>query len=919
MYRILLLIILSASISVSAQQGITAEFLKQELRETGAQWEADEENFFALKLPNAATDLATFLKNNGPAFGLSPADNLKETSRSSALDGRTYLRLLQEHDGVPVLGGDIVVQLSNSNQPRYISGHIVSFPQRTPSGQSLSSSILASEAKAAIVADHPFANQWNITDHGDIWTRRNPWTASDNDPYRRCRALEVWEPGGSLGEMVYVDLINGKAIFQHSLHCDLQRQLYYRNTASSNIIWQEDDLFPGMLADADKEMLAATEEIYSLYFRTFGRNGHDGNGTNMRVVNQAAISGCPNARAFRNIVLACEGVVGDDIVGHEWTHNYTTEMNGLLLKYESGSIQEGMADIFGEAVDLLNDRGIDDNDQMHRNSCFEGNYRWNIAEDATAIDTILRDMWSPECKTDPADRDSDNYVCNDALNQNIHTNSTIVTRTFALLTDGDTTATYSIAGIDLTKALHIFYHANANYITPVTDFQALATALKQSARDLQGTNLPALTLVNTLTQASNQFITDADLISLDSAIAITQMDIPSPCPYLPTLAQSPSTGCEDSPINNFVSIFSENWEDGIEDWQIAENPVFPNSWDPKAWELTTNLPDERQGQAIFAPNSHVGDCQTDLDNGTVDLTSPIINLPAGQQDFTLRFTHYYSIEEETDGGRMAFSLNGEEFLPVSQQAFLYNGYDKVLLASFENDNPLAGQYAFTGADRNSTTGSWGTSVVDLSVLGAEPGDNLQIRWTLGHDGCDGWLGWYIDEVEVGYCGDATLPVEYLSFTAAPDKGKIVLDWETLLEEENAGFHVERQSLAGQFQTIGFVSAGANSYQFTDNNVVGGTTYFYRLRQVDLDGTANYSGLVSAVSPEGTSLMIFPNPSDGAFSIRGNQDATQATIFDLNGRKITLIPLQGGRGQVDGLKRGIYVVRVGEMICRAVVR
>jgi hypothetical protein len=174
-------------------------------------------------------------------------------------------------------------------------------------------------------------------------------------------------------------------------------------------------------------------------------------------------------------------------------------------------------------------------------------------------------------------------------------------------------------------------------------------------------------------------------------------------------------------------------------------------------------------------------------------------------------------------------------------------------------------------------------------------------------------------VEVGYCGDATLPVEYLSFTAAPDKGKIVLDWETLLEEENAGFHVERQSLAGQFQTIGFVSAGANSYQFTDNNVVGGTTYFYRLRQVDLDGTANYSGLVSAVSPEGTSLMIFPNPSDGAFSIRGNQDATQATIFDLNGRKITLIPLQGGRGQVDGLKRGIYVVRVGEMICRAVVR
>lgn len=774
---------------------------------------------------------------------------------------------------------------------------------------------LETAARTVLLPDYPFAAQWNVTDHGDAWTTTNPWSAAPGR-YHRCRVLEVREPGGSAAEMLYLDLVTAKVIFRHQLHCDLQRRLHHFNTASSNIVWNEGELFPGQLDVEDTEMLTATEEMYSLYYRTFGRNSYNGNGGPMRGITRAAISGCPNARAFNNIVFACDGVVGDDIVGHEWTHNYTTAINGLIFRYESGAIQEAYADIFGEALDLLNDRGLDHRDQEHRDGCFTGNYRWSIAEDATAIDTILRDLWSPECKTDPASVSSLNYVCPTPNSMDIHSNSLVVSRTFALLTDGDTTNTNTVAGIGLTKALHIFYHANANYVTRVTDFEALSMMLRQAARDLQGINLRALTLVNTVAPFSDEFITDADLASLDRAIAATGLDVPPPCMSMPTLVQNPPSGCTDQPIDNLAVLYYENWEGDTSAWTFTENPVFLNSWDPKPWQTRAALPDGRAGRAIFAPNAHAGNCQTDRDNGTADLTGPEILLPSGEINFRLRFDHYYSIEEGTDGGQLSISINGEDFTLVPDAAFLYNGYDGQLDPASLNDNPLAGTPAFTGADALSTSGSWGTSLVDLDAAGVLPGDRIRLRWTMSHDGCDGWLGWFVDDVTVGYCGAATLPVTYLRLGAEGKKDRVEVEWETAQEENNAGFYVERRTVNGGFQVVDFVPAGGPVYRFTDRDVVAGLRYNYRLRQVDRDGAEEYSAVVSATMSR-LGLRVYPNPNRGAFSVSGSGEA--AAVYDLAGRLVRTVLLNDGRGNVAGLSRGVYVVTAGKEVRRLVVQ
>lgn len=68
-----------------------------------------------------------------------------------------------------------------------------------------------------------------------------------------------------------------------------------------------------------------------------------------------------------------------------------------------------------------------------------------------------------------------------------------------------------------------------------------------------------------------------------------------------------------------------------------------------------------------------------------------------------------------------------------------------------NDNPMAGQVAFTGADEGSVSGSWGRSYVDLSSIGVLPNDTLQLRWELGTDGCNGSVGWYLDEIAIYNC------------------------------------------------------------------------------------------------------------------------------------------------------------------------
>ncbi|MDX1372683.1 MAG: T9SS type A sorting domain-containing protein, partial [Nitrososphaeraceae archaeon] len=104
-------------------------------------------------------------------------------------------------------------------------------------------------------------------------------------------------------------------------------------------------------------------------------------------------------------------------------------------------------------------------------------------------------------------------------------------------------------------------------------------------------------------------------------------------------------------------------------------------------------------------------------------------------------------------------------------------------------------------------------------------------------------------------------------TANFNNNEVVLNWSTATELNNSGFSIERKNAINEYWTeIGFVpgfgtTTEPKSYTYTDKDVRIGN-YSYRLKQIDLDGTVEYSNAVnvSVLAPGGYSLgQNYPNP------------------------------------------------------------
>lgn len=170
----------------------------------------------------------------------------------------------------------------------------------------------------------------------------------------------------------------------------------------------------------------------------------------------------------------------------------------------------------------------------------------------------------------------------------------------------------------------------------------------------------------------------------------------------------------------------------------------------------------------------------------------------------------------------------------------------------------------------------------------------------------------------------TVPVTGLEFYAKRlSKNSVQLEWKTLQEINNKGFHVERKKESEtDFKAIGFVKSktvNGNSnfgfnYQQLDNNSYTGTTY-YRLKQEDLDGRTNYSvvRLVKGEIENQVTMQVWPIPANGYFNIKvtGLNKEDQLLLFDMNGRMIQKHIIQNqSQLRVNGLPAGTYLVKLG---------
>jgi hypothetical protein len=132
------------------------------------------------------------------------------------------------------------------------------------------------------------------------------------------------------------------------------------------------------------------------------------------------------------------------------------------------------------------------------------------------------------------------------------------------------------------------------------------------------------------------------------------------------------------------------------------------------------------------------------------------------------------------------------------------------------------------------------------------------------------LGWFILPVGRAAQAHPGRNIVLLYFTATGQNNAVLLQWATATELNTAGFLLERAlSADGNYATLNnipFIVAEGSAimgaeYEATDDTAVNGTTYWYRLIEVELDGDENREGPVSATPGTGQATATFtPTPT-----------------------------------------------------------
>ncbi len=340
------------------------------------------------------------------------------------------------------------------------------------------------------------------------------------------------------------------------------------------------------------------------------------------------------------------------------------------------------------------------------------------------------------------------------------------------------------------------------------------------------------------------------------------------------------------------------------------------------WEndntLGTNPPFTLDTMAVFAKGVKVETAAASTNNVYITNTQPASLQSTADGELIASVNNMTSIGcltatvSAAGTGRQSATING-----VS--AFRS---DKVI--QLTPDNAYTGNYRATIYFTNAEVAVWGAAVPNLNILKA--GDSDPLGATIS--------GTVVAPVTVddqratkgyiSYTGDFTgfskfvltdrsptpLPVHDLKFSVKPLSQSIVLNWTTKAEINTKNFIVERSTDAVQFTGIGTLAARGNSnqlsqYNFVDYNVTKGVWYYYRLRQVDIDGVERVSEIRRARIDEGGNKMILqPNPASASVRIilPLKHNTVSISITDASGKTIM-------NQLMNNTASGVYIVNI----------
>ncbi len=661
-----------------------------------------------------------FLRQYGTLFGVGDAQRDLSAPEIETADGeRTFLRYRQMRDGVPVLGGELVLQVAGG---RVISANGELAPlEGLNTDPSLDAATAQATALAAVGKDHPGASlECTPPTLAVYWA---PLLGPGDDLARLVWQMEVTSPGmPELREMVLVDAHRGViALRFNQVDTALNRYIYNGSSGSipGTLVRTEGGPSTGD-TDADNAY-TLMGDTYGFYWTHHGRDSVDDIGLALRAtVHYSSATSCPNAFWNGHQTVFCDGLVADDVMAHEWTHAVTQYSSGLFYYYQSGAINEALSDIWGEFVDLTNGRGNDG-----------PSVRWLLGEDLASL-PVLRSMKNPPAYNDPDRMLSSLWNCDTGFSDQggVHTNSGVLNKAAYLITDGGSFNGETVVGLGIPKAAAIFYELQTDLLTSGSDYLDLSNLLPQACYNLVGSG----------------GITSDDCRQVEEAVEATEMAQP---PTLCGLTEAPlcpeGYTCTDLFFDDLENPASGNWvkqklAGSYQGWYYPQNPNPYSGFDATyATSGTTNIwgddPEVLDEWDVGWP----GDFAIAMANG--------VALPAGKQVY-LRFNHSYlfeygySLDANYDGGVMEYSANGGAWQDAGP-LFDHNGYNGSINSGY--NNPLASRVGFVR-----TSYGYTSSRLNLTPLA---GQSVRFRFRIGHDSYAGGYGWFLDDIRVYYVGE----------------------------------------------------------------------------------------------------------------------------------------------------------------------
>nr|WP_203697591.1 M4 family metallopeptidase [Streptomyces rubrogriseus] len=458
------------------------------------------------------------------AMGLGAKEKLVVKDVVKDRDGSVHTRYERTYDGLPVLGGDLVVHQSESGATRGVT----KATEAAVEVATVTPKVKAAKAEQQALSAAKDAGSSRTA--ADSAPRKVVWAAQgkpvlayetvvgglqDDGTPNELHVITDAATGAKLYEYQGIQTGSGKSLYSGTVELGTTKsgssyQLYdtgrgghktynlARKTSGTGTLFTDaDDTWGTGAASSDpQDQTAAVDAAYGaqvtwdFYKESFGRSGikNDGKAAYSRVH-----YGSNYVNAFWSDSCFCM-TYGDgtgntnpltslDVAGHEMSHGVTSNTAGLEYSGESGGLNEATSDIFGTGVEYFANSSTD-----------KGDYLIGEAIDINGDGTPLRYMDKPS--KDGASKD---YWDSGLGGVDVHYSSGPANHFFFLLSEGSGARTVdgvdydsptsdgsTVTGVGRDKALQIWYKALTEYMTSTTDYADARTATLSAASDLYG-------------------------------------------------------------------------------------------------------------------------------------------------------------------------------------------------------------------------------------------------------------------------------------------------------------------------------------------------------------------------------------------------------------------------------------------------